>query len=150
MDERQQVFTFMQPDIAEFLLNNQLDLVEMLRSTGHSVEKVEGSYGSDPTTSGTKDAVTILLASSAFLVALRPVLKTLFEGILHRPITVTELVPVPVEDSQGRVIPDKNGRPLLQWVERTRLIEPKRTTEATKSTAEFLGLKISYESQPKE
>jgi hypothetical protein len=145
MDQPVKVFTICQPDIQEFLVNNHVDLSELLRNEGYAVEK---EYGSDPTSGGTKDVVSIILASSALAAVLQPVLKRIVEGLLNRPVRVTEMVPVAVESSHGKGA-DKSNKPTLVWVERTKLLEPTRDAESVKLSASFVGFKFAYESSPK-
>jgi hypothetical protein len=151
MEGQQEIFVFLSPEVQELLADNQVDLVDLLRQEGVTVQR---GFAQDPTTSadaGHKEPVTIILASAALVVALTPLLTKLIEELSHEAVLVTEQVLVPVEDSQGNVVHDNAGKPVLHWVERPRIVESERQPreETAVDIKGPLGITIGYKSTPK-
>lgn len=133
----QTLFTFAAPEIAEFLHNNNVDLVELLIREGVDVRQGQES---DPAQPGTKDAAMVILASAAVIGALQPVLKRLLEGLLYRPIRVTEVIPMEVSSNEGDGTASK-----IVWVDRTSIIENLPPQEKSKLSVSLLGFKFDFE-----
>jgi hypothetical protein len=146
MDEIVKIVPLFDPELHEFLANNNVDLCDLLKDQGY---KVEGETGSDPTTTGTKDAVSIILATAALSAVLQPALKKIIEGLTNRAVRVTELVPVEVPSASSEV-GQQSGEPKFIWTERTKLLEPTKDRENVKLSTSFLGFKFEYESAPVE
>lgn len=146
MDEIVKIFPLFDPDLREFLANNHVDLCDLLKDRGYQVER---ETGSDPTTTGAKDAVSIILATAALLAVLQPALKKIIEGLTNRPVRVTEMVPVEVRSVSSEV-GQQSDKPKLIWTERTKLLEPTKDRESVKLSTSFLGFKFEYESAPVE
>ena len=150
MEDQTQIFLFLSPDIQELLIDNEIDLVELLQKEGIELNK---SFGKDPTTDakfGHKDAVTIILASAALVLAITPIISKVIAALSHKKVLVKELVCVPVEDTIGNVVKDSYGEPILQWVERTRLLE---SSEEMRSNIQIslkgpVGLEVTYGDSP--
>ncbi|MBP1468914.1 hypothetical protein EYB53_024610 [Candidatus Chloroploca sp. M-50] len=151
MEDQQEALVFLAPEIQELLADNQISLEALLRRQGVDVQL---RFGQDPTVGHEnkhKDPVTIIVASSVVIAALTPLLVRAFETLAYKPVVVREQVIVPVEDSQGNVVRDAQGNPLLQWVDRTRVIETssRPQEEASADIKGPLGISIKFKSTPK-
>jgi hypothetical protein len=151
MQDQTEIFIFASPEIQELLADNQLDLVELLKQEGIEVGK---GFAKDPTASGDstqKDPTGIILASAALILAITPLISKVLTALSRRSIVIRELVCVPVEDSNGNVVRDRSGEPLLQWVERSRLLEQSEQLQSATqiSLKGPVGLEVSYSDSPK-
>lgn len=150
MPDQIQAFVFASPEIEELLADNQIDLVELLKQEGIHVDK---GFAKDPTITakaGQKDPTGILLGTAAIILALTPILSKTITAISRKNVVVHELVCIPVEDSNGNVVSDSSGEPVLQWVTRARLLESSNSTD---SNTQILlkgpvGFEISYSDVP--
>jgi hypothetical protein len=152
METQREVFIFLSPEIQELLADNHVDLVDLLHHEGVNVRR---GLGQDPTQiacSGYKEPATTIIASAAFVAALTPILTRVIEALSHKSVVVQEQVILPVEDSKGHPVQDVSGRPILQWVNRQRIIESeeKQVDAMTVAVKGPLGISISYQSAPAE
>lgn len=135
------LYTFFSPEIEDFLLNNGIDIPFQLHENG---VEVRTQVCSDPAQSGTKGAVTAILASAAVMAVAIPAVTQILEHYLNRPIKVTELVPVAVADADGAPAFHPDGAPRYMWVERTHVVQPEPHHANTKVKLGFLGFKFEY------
>lgn len=151
MQNQVELFIFISPEVQELLVDNQIDLVELLKQEGLEVAK---GFSKDPTASADstqKDPTGIILATSALVLAITPLISKILTALSRRSIVTRELVCIPVEDSRGNIVRDSSGEPLLQWVERSRILDQ---SEQLQSASSILlkgpaGLEISYSDSPK-
>ena len=134
-------------EIARFVADLGTDWPELLGQEGLQVRKTVGADPSKAVGSSEKEPVTILLATAGLVMSLAPALTRVLTSLSRRPVKVTEMVLVPVENSKGGVVQDSGGNPILHWVERTKLLESKDPTTARSSTSLEgpLGLKLKIE-----
>jgi hypothetical protein len=126
--------------------------VELLNQEGIAVSR---GYAQDPTQSkdaAYKEPVSIILASTALILALTPTISKVIAAISRRAVEVEEIVLVPVEDSQGNIVHDKAGNPILHWIKRkqlkeTAIIPPDETSVELK--VPFVGFELTYKASPK-
>lgn len=150
MQDQIQAFVFASPEIEELLADNQINLVELLKQEGIQVDK---GFAKNPTitaASGQKEPTGVLLGTAAIILALTPILSKTITAVSRKDVVVHELVCVPVEDSNGNVIQDGSGAPVLQWVTQARLLESSNSTD---SKTQILlkgpvGFEISYSDLP--
>jgi hypothetical protein len=152
VEDQQEAFVFLSPEMQELLADNQISLQELLRSQGVDAQL---KLGQDPAASpvaGHKEPATIIIASAAVIAALTPLLVKAFETLAYKPVVVKEQIVVAVEDSQGNVVRDANGNPVLHWVDRTRVIETdtRPRDETSVDIKGPLGISVGYKSTPKE
>jgi hypothetical protein len=146
MDENLKIFSFAEPEIEDFLHNNHVSLCERLKNEHLPVEE---DYAKDPAADGEKDAVTIILATAALAVTLQPVLKKILEGLLYRPIRVTEVVPIEIpSNNNGSLTEGDHKSTKVAWVERTKIVENQPSKERVKVLAGLWGFKFEYDSNP--
>lgn len=150
MKDQTQIFLFASPEIEEILINNQIDLVELLQQEGIEVRK---EFAKDPATdanSGHKDVTAVILASAALVLAITPIISKVIEALSHKKVLVKELVCIPVENSNGDVVKDSYGQPILQWVERTRFLESSKEMHSNSqiSLKGPVGFEITYSDSP--
>jgi hypothetical protein len=146
MDTNVEVLTFASPEIAEFLSNNRIDLISLLTESGYGLT---GRMGTDPACPGSKDAVLVILATAALAATLEPAFKKCLDGVLYRPVKVTEVVPVQVLDKVGQPVVGADGIAQVEWVEKTKLLERVAPKEQVRIKTGFMGFKFEYESTPR-
>jgi hypothetical protein len=147
MEDQHEVLLFASPEIEEVLADNRVDLVELLQREGLEVSRSmlkEQGLALEP---GLKEPVSIILASAAVIAALTPAITRAISALSRKQVLVTERVLAPVETSTGEVVRDPDGRPVLHWADRARLVEPKTTPSdhASLKAESPLGLTISFE-----
>src|SRR5262249_2004840 len=116
MEERTRLFVFASPDVQELLTGYRIDLVELLAEEGVEVGQ---AFAENPATSldpGLKEPATVILASAALVLALTPIISRALDRLTRKSVVVKEMILVPVEDSQGNVVQDSLGKPILQWI----------------------------------
>jgi hypothetical protein len=153
METPHQIFIFASPEIQELLADNETNLVELLNQEGIAVSR---GYAQDPTQNrnvGNKEPVSILLATAALILALTPTISKVITALSHKTVEVEEMVLLPVEDSQGNVVHDAAGNPILQWIKRKQLKEiakvlPEETSISLK--APTVGFELTYKASPKQ
>lgn len=147
MSEQDRIFIFESAEIQELLADNQLDIVDLLK---HEGVDVNGGYSRNPVTpenSRYKDPTTVIFGTAAIILALTPIVSKLLAALSRRGIIVREVICVPVEDSNGNVIRDGSGEPILQWVERSRFLSNSDSNHSNSqiSLKAPLGIEILYE-----
>jgi hypothetical protein len=132
--KQDRIFISLSPEVQELLADNEIDLVSELQNRGLDVEGEHGRLpGGDVRT---KDVTLIILASAAVIGTLGMTIANILDAIgRNRKALVTEKEWVPVVSPNGEVVRDANGDPMLQWVEKHRLLEAQQTAQA-KSTVE--------------
>lgn len=68
--------------------------------------------------------MTVILATAGLTLAITPILNKVLESVTKRPVLVTKKTLKPVEDSNGKVVVDKDGNPQLYWSEIEEFEEP--------------------------
>jgi hypothetical protein len=143
-----QLFILADPEIQALLADNETSLAELLAREG-----IQISAGTAPNPASRegvreKEPVSILIGTAAVIVALTPIILRAISALSPRkPLTITEMVCVPVEDSKGNVVRDSSDNPVLAWVERTKVLESSKEEGQKLSISGPLGVKISYENK---
>ena len=134
-------------EISRLVADLGTDWPELLRQEGLQVRQTVGADPSKAGGSSEKEPVTILLATAGLVMSLAPALARVLTALSRRPVKVSEMVMVPVEDSKGGVVKDSAGNPILHWVERARLLESQDPRPAKSSTSLEgpLGLKLKID-----
>ena len=140
------IFSFYNDEIESFLVNNSINLQRLLEEQENI--RVCSEVCSDPAHPDTKDAATVILASAATLSMLMPSIVRILEILLHRPVKVTEQVPIQLKDERGNPILTNNGQPRVVWVDRTKIVQAQPQSVETNVVVGFLGLKFEYASKP--
>jgi hypothetical protein len=145
----ERLFVFADPAIKAELVGSDTSVADLLKRDG---QPVSAGTAADPATDPgvrEKEPVSLLIGTAAVILALTPVVSRVVSTFVRRPVVVTEMVCVPLEDSKGKIVRDNAGNPIMTWVERKRLIESSRK-EQTADALQLqgpLGLKISYQSK---
>lgn len=145
MSDQDTIIPFFSKDIQEFLINNGMDLKSLIELSGHHAVV---SQGSDPGSPGTKDVVTIILASAAFAATLMPAICKVIEAVSRRPVIVKELVPIVIKNGDQEEA-NGDGEERMIWVEKARILERRISTEKTTLKTGFLGFKIEFSNENK-
>lgn len=146
--EQERIFISMSPEVQELLADNGIDLVTELR---REIPEVRKDYAPDPASAGesrTKDPVLIILASAAAFAAVSMGITKIVDALArNKKVVVTARKLVPIPGPSGEVVRDKDGQPILQWVEETRIVEAQRKVQdKSKLDVSILGLTIKLES----
>lgn len=139
-------YVFFSPALAKLLDENNVDLGEIVRATGVTVPI---DFKEDPAratcNARDRDLVSVLIASSAVILAATPVITRAIEAVTRRPVIAKELVLVPVEDSQRTLVTNSGGTPILHWVERSRVLSDNRPDKNTLAMKLTLPMGIKFE-----
>jgi hypothetical protein len=147
LEDQRELVVYASPEVEELLADNEIDLVELLRSEGLEVSRGSVTEGIPVAEAGLKEPVTILLASAAVIASLTPIISRVISALSHKRVVTKERQLVPVEDSKGNVVRDSSGNPLLHWVDRTRLLESaaKPRDHTSLKVDSPIGLTINFE-----
>jgi hypothetical protein len=144
-EQRAEIRVFLDPEIERLLVENETDVVDLLRRNGADVAR--GTSSTPTGGSGEKEPVTIILAAAGLAVALTPLLTRALALLSHKQVLVTEKVPVAVADAHGEVVRDAAGEPVVEWVDRARFVETRAQRDPAQSLElDGLGLRVSYQS----
>lgn len=141
MDSQDQVFLFLSPDVDRFLAENSVTTRELFAKANIEAEI---QFGNNPASTGVgaKEPATILLASAALIAAATPILRELIRNLSGRDAVVRERHLLPVEDSEGNVIYNAAGAPILQWVDIAKGGAPDQAPQAIHIKG--FGIEISF------
>ncbi len=150
MEDQQKLFVFASPEIQLLLADNQVDLADLLKKEGISVSQ---GLAQDPAISNAsihKDPATVIFASAALALSLTPIITKVIAALSHKSVVVHELILIPVEDSEGNIVYDQAGQPILRWVRRTRIVESSEQPHEAMSISLKgpFGWEIQYSSTP--
>ncbi len=134
-------YLFISPELEKFLIDNEISVADMLRETK---QEVPIALVDDPATQENrqKEPVTLILASTAVIAALTPVLKEVIRRIARRDPVIRDRMLVPVETRDGTVIRNADGEPILHWVDKAVGLVPEVKSEATNIKGIF-GMEIT-------
>lgn len=143
-DGQTEIRVFLTPEVERLLIENETDVVTLLRRSGADVSAVPGP----PSGGGEKEPVTILLATAALVATLTPLLTRALSALSRKAVLVSESVPVAVTDASGNVVHDEHGKPVIEYVERHRFVETQPQAEPDqKAEVNALGWHVSLESR---
>lgn len=121
-----EIYILCSAEVGQLLLDNQVDIVDVLRQAGLAVEADWRANPATPPNSQTRELVTVLIGVSGLLASMTPMLKHLIDALSRKPILVSEQVLIPVEDADGNIVRTAAGEPVLHWVSRHRYVETHR------------------------
>jgi hypothetical protein len=127
-------------EVEELLADNGINLAELLARHGTGL-RVELATATGVGASRDKDVAAVLVATAAVIASATPLIIHAFNRLTARPVLVTRVVRVPVEDSTGAVVRDAAGEPVLAWESRPEFVAP--SEHHTQVTIEGHGLRIS-------
>jgi hypothetical protein len=135
-------------EVDEVLADNGTDIITLLRKEGIEVQRGISTVAT-PEDSGLKEPVTIILATAALIATLTPVITKAINALSRKQIVITTTVLAPVETSDGRVVCDADGNPILQRVEKTEILEgATRPADSMSVSIETpIGLKFSFKAE---
>ncbi len=143
MEQQEELFVFASPDIEAIFTENGTSIVDLLKREGYEVEQ---GAKQDPAKAAsgdsTREIATTILASAALVAALTPLILKVIQSLTYKDIVVHEMVLIPVEDSTGNVVEDIYGKPVLQWVKRSKLLESTREKTQQEIKVKALGFEI--------
>jgi hypothetical protein len=149
MSDGSKTRVFLQPsdEISQLVADLGVDWAELLRQEQIEIQQTLTTDPVQVAGSSEKEPVTVILASAGLIMAIGPALARIITSLSHRPVKVTEIVLVPIEDSKGNVVRDEAGAPVLHWVERSKLLESQNsgTGKSAVSLEGPLGLKLKLD-----
>jgi hypothetical protein len=147
MESKEELFVFTSPDIEAIFTENETNLADLLKREGCDVEQ---GFGKDlaKASSGdsTREIATTILASAALVAALTPIVLKVLQSLTYKDGVVHEVVLVPVEDSDGNVIKDASGEPVMNWIKRSKILESTRDQNQQEINIKALGFEIEIRS----
>lgn len=147
MESKEELFVFTSPDIEAIFTENETNLADLLKREGCDVEQ---GFGKDlaKASSGdsTREIATTILASAALVAALTPIVLKVLQSLTYKDVVVHEVVLVPVEDSDGNVIKDASGEPVMNWIKRSKILESTRDQNQQEINIKALGFEIEIRS----
>jgi hypothetical protein len=146
--DTQSYFISLSPEVKELLADNGLDLIEELKK---EIPEIQKDNRSDPTIGDhnrTREITLIILAGTAAVYGISMAIERIINALGNKPSKVTNTKIVPVLDGKGDVVRDKNGEPILHWVEEAELLEVKnKTIDQGKATISGFGLKVELQNK---
>lgn len=145
------VFITKDDAIEQLLFENNINITQILYDEGidSSLKFIQDPANTNNT--GYKEPVTVILVSAGAILAVTPILKNIIENIARKPILVKQKRLKPVEDSRGKVVYDKDGKPQMYWEELNEFIEPTQS-KLDKQSVKIKGpmkIELSFESERK-
>lgn len=126
MMEQIKIYISLSPEIVEILVDNEVDVYQTLKTNIPEIINVSGEKGIVGEENHTRDISLIILASSASFFIISQGIVSIINALgNNKKIAVVEKTLIPVENSRGEIVNNSDGKPLLQWQEKTRLVESK-------------------------
>jgi len=139
------------------------ELQEVLDDNGISIEDIleqeeidaDVTYGVMPAQAEegarSKDIVTIIIASSALVLAIGAAISKILSTYHRKPHLVEYEEVVVLRDGKGKALKDKDGNPLVERVKRYELLEPRATDSEQNLGIKWKdGLVIGFSSSEKQ
>lgn len=118
------LYVFLADDVQRLLHENAIDLTTELRRQGVIAR---ASYQTDPSASGietSRDLTLVLLASGAAFYSIALGIERIISSLSrNKKVVVRGRKCVPITLPGGEPVYDEHGRPMLQWVDDTKLLE---------------------------
>ena len=148
MEDRMEVAIFISPEIEEVFADNGVDVISILREEELDVQRGK-AIARVSAASGLKEPVSIILASAFVISVLTPIITKAITALSGKQVLVTERILAPVETSDGKVVCDAEGNPILQWIDKTSIVESGvRSTDTVSANVETpLGFKFSFKAE---
>lgn len=141
--EKELFYISLSPEIESLLADNEIDIVTELSKTGFDVEKTYGGMPNQDDDSKTKDVTLIILVSAAAFSAVSMSIAHILSTLNSKPVIIKNKKQIPIKDSDGKVLLDKKGKPMLREEIIEQLITPNTPNESTLKTK--LGNLFSFE-----
>ncbi|MCZ0962953.1 hypothetical protein [Paracoccus benzoatiresistens] len=148
------IFILPDPEVEKLLADNGIDLVRELQKKRLKVEgtfiEVEGTFRADPTKSGEKDLVLVILASAAAFVAVSQGIVQIINALAASKGAETIEVTTSLQlDADGKPIKGDDGQPLYNTWSRREAAAPVPRDHTSGVEWELMGLKVKLSSGSK-
>jgi hypothetical protein len=138
--DAQPLHVFLAPEVQRLLAENEVDLIASLRKQGLDAER---KYSTDPAAFGreqTRDIHLVILASGASFYAISMGIAHILDALgRNRKVVVKGQKCIPVVSPEGEIVRDPHGKPILQWVEDSHLLEARQTGQDQSSLKVSIG-----------
>lgn len=132
-------------EIDRLFHENSVEVLDSIRSCHASCEVVHDYADVDEGAGRPKDAVPLILASATAVSAVIYAVSRLIDVVTHRPF-IAEWEELEELLSDGKIVKDKHGRPLMRAVRKHIVLEPSK--QKYEGRIEFAagikGVKISF------
>jgi hypothetical protein len=132
------IYLELSDEIQGILADNGLSIEDILQqeaveaTVSHGVAPYQSEEGAR-----TKEVVTIILASSVAVAAIGFAISQVLNSIHDKPYFVEYDEPVELRDENGKVLKDREGKPIFKKIKRHELLEPRKNNRQTDFDAEF-------------
>ncbi|MFL6262802.1 MAG: hypothetical protein ACJ76Y_24140 [Thermoanaerobaculia bacterium] len=133
------LFVFTDPELQSLLLDNHVNLVLELQRRGYAVEQ---TFLPDPAESSieqSRDAILVILASAAAIVALGMAISEIIQALSRRPVLITNLRCQVSRGAEGEILRAPDGTPVMEWVQTSELLEVTQPEKSTNHLEANLG-----------
>src|SRR4051812_35479008 len=108
MEEQERYFFFPAREVQELLANYHTDIIDVLQREGLNVSPGYVPDPAAPVDAPEREPVSvIILASAALAGVLAPTINRVISELARKKVLVTEMMCVPVRDSNGDIVRDK-------------------------------------------
>ena len=150
--EQIKIYLELSHELQEVLNDNGISIEDILEQEGIEADV---TYGVMPTQAEegarSKDVVTIILVSSALVLAISVAISNVLSTLYRKPIHVVEDDVIVLQDAKGKVLKDKEGNPLVERVKRHKRLEPRAADHSQNLGIKWKdGLIIGFSSSEKQ
>jgi hypothetical protein len=141
------VYILPEPEVEKLLADNGIDLVRELQKKGLDVK---GTRGADPSKSGERDLVLVILASGVAFAAISHGIAQIINALAgSKGAETIRVATSPRLDADGNPVLGPDGRPLYDTWTRREVAAPNPHDHSSNVDGEFLGLKVKLSSSSK-
>ena len=149
--EQIKIYLELSDELQEVLNDNGISIEDILEQEGIEADV---TYGVMPTQAEegarSKDVVTIILVSSALVLAISVAISNVLSTLYRKPIHVVEDDVIVLQDAKGKVLKDKEGNPLVERVKRHKLLEPRAADREQNLGIKWKELVMGFSSSEKQ
>lgn len=132
------IYVELSEELQGVLADNALNIEDILNQANLDTEV---TYGLAPYQkedgSRSKDVVTIILATSVAVPAVAFAISHILKSLYQKPHFVEYYENIEMYDAKGKLLKDKDGRPIYKLVKRYELIEPQKQEQPASFEANF-------------
>jgi hypothetical protein len=137
--EKEPIYISLSPEVEGFLAENGIDLAEELTKQGLEIEARPGQLPGTVAGGETREVVLVILASAALVGAVSMGISKIIRALSDRGTLVSEGEYVPVTSPSGDVVKDEKGKPILQYRERHRYVQPGERSPGSSTVSASAG-----------
>jgi hypothetical protein len=148
------IYLDLSDDIRFLFEENQISLEEVLTNSGidHKLT-YESPFSLEEDNGRTKNLVVVIVAASTAVLAISFALSEIISTLQRKPHVIEIHNIEEIRDSEGNIVKDVQGRPLLKAVKKYELLEPRREDKIKEFEIHFNikdGIVIKVRSEEKQ